>query len=46
MITACRSWKPGQALLVDDDYALDDTITLGADAGPFTLPLLRQYPLT
>ena len=35
----------GQALLVDDDFALDDTVWLYADAGPFALPLLRQHPL-
>ena len=35
--------EAGQALLVDDDYALDDTITLDADAGALALPLLRQH---
>jgi len=35
--------EAGQALLVDDDYALDDTID--ADARAFALPLLRQHSL-
>ena len=42
---ACPIVEAGQALLVDDDYALDDTITLDADAGTFALPLLRQHLL-
>ena len=35
----------GQALLVDDDYQLDDTLWLTPTPGPFAVPLLRQYPL-
>ena len=35
----------GQALLVDDDFQLDDTICVDTDARPFAVPLLRQYPL-
>jgi len=34
----------GQALLVDDDFQLDDTLWLTPHAGPLALPLLRQYP--
>ncbi len=37
--------EAGQALLVDDDYALDDTITLTPTPGPFAVPLLRQHLL-
>src|SRR6476646_8485341 len=35
--------EAGQALLVDDDYAFDDTINIDADAGTLALPLLRQH---
>ena len=33
----------GQALLVDDGYTLDDTVSADPDAGPFALPLLRRH---
>ena len=37
--------EAGQAVLVDDDYALDDTRHADADAGAFALSLLRQHLL-
>src|SRR5882757_9157254 len=38
--------EAGQALLVDDDYALDDTITLTPTPGALAVPLLRQHFLS
>ena len=35
----------GQALLVDDDYRARRHVLAHADARPFAMPLLRQYPL-
>jgi len=40
---ACPIVEAGQALLVDDDYALGRHHHADADAGALALPLLRQH---